>query len=436
MSKDRPTIRFRLVHKLIASYTAITFFTLAAIVFSLTGLHSLHKIARDIAKNDLVIVNSIQQLRESMEAQERNAGKYAILKRIEFEELFRRRASEFTENLKELEQSGRNLNLSPLQESYQAYRNAVERMFRGDEDIRSLKDAAEKVTSNINTLYKEQQRLLNSKLYVADQKQNSTVRWTFILTFTGLLMAMCVAAIFTYNISSAIKKLKRATLRIAEGDFDFDPQISLRDEIGELARDFTRMAAKLKILEQLNLDASPLTRLPGNAAIERTLNNRLSTGAPFAVCYADLDNFKAYNDRYGYIKASEVIKMTGGIIHNAVKKNAGNNAFIGHVGGDDFVMVVSPEEAPAVCEAIIQEFSNKIGAHYTLEDVERGGIEGVDRYGVPRLFPIMTISIAVIICQKGEYDSAVEIAKAAADIKEYVKGVGGSNYFIHRRKNR
>lgn len=437
MNKDHPTIRFRLVHKLIASYTAMTLFTLAAIVFSLTGLYSLHRIARDIARNDLVIISSIQQLSGSMQAQERNAGKYAILKRTEFQELFRRRESEFMENLRELERSGRNLDLSPLQSNYQTYRTAVDRMFQGkEEDTQFLKDAADKVTADINTLYNEQRRLLNAKLEAADRKQNSTVRWTFILSFTGFLLAICVAVIFTYNISSAIRKLKRATLRIAEGDFDYDPQISMGDEIGELARDFTRMAAKLKILEQVSLDASPLTRLPGNTAIERALNSRLSTGAPFAVCYADLDNFKAYNDRYGYIKASEVIKMTGEIIDNAVKKNAGNDAFIGHVGGDDFVMVVSSDEAPAVCEAVIQGFSDKIGVHYTPEDISRGGIEGVDRYGVPRLFPIMTISIAVIICQKGEYDSAVDIAKAAADIKEYVKGVAGSNYFINRRKNK
>lgn len=436
MTENQPIVRFRLVHKLIASYAAMVFFTLAAIISSLTGLYSVHKTARDIAGNDLVMINSIHLLSESMQAMERNAGKYAILKRTEFKELYERRESDFIENLQKLERSGDDLNLAPLRDSYSTYRTTVAQMFQGEhENTQYLKDAAERVTNAIDTIYNDQQSLLNVKLEAADQKQSATIRWTLILSSTGFMLAICVAALFIYNISSAIRKLKKATMRIAEGDFDYDPKIPIGDEIGELSRDFTRMAAKLKELEQMSLDASPLTRLPGNIAIERVLSKRLSKGSPFAVCYADLDNFKAYNDRYGYIKASEVIKMTGEIIYNAVRKHAGNDAFVGHVGGDDFVMVVSSEEAQRVCEAVIQEFSNGIVKHYTSEDLAKGAFEGVDRYGVPRVFPITTISIAVIICQKGEYDSAVEIARAAANMKDYVKGSAGSNYFINRRKN-
>ena len=103
-----------------------------------------------------------------------------------------------------------------------------------------------------------------------------------------------MAALLIYNISTAVRKLKRATHRIAEGDFDFDPGIPPGDEVGDLAEDFTRMARRLKELEQISLDASPLTRLPGNIAIEQVLERKLSEGIPFAVCYADLDNFKAY----------------------------------------------------------------------------------------------------------------------------------------------
>ena len=238
-----------------------------------------------------------------------------------------------------------------------------------------------------------------------------------------------------YTISSSIKKLKQATFFIAEGNFDHDPQLPPGDEIGDLARDFTSMAAKLKELEQLCLDASPLTRLPGNIAIERVLNKKLHETAPFAVCYADLDNFKAYNDRYGYIKGSEVIKMTGEIIYDAVTAHTSEDSFVGHVGGDDFVMVVPSEEAGMVCESVIERFSDKIRGHYGAEDLAKGFTEGKDRYGVKRIFPIMTISIAVLICQDGEYDSAVKIARAAVEIKEYAKEATGSNYLINRRRS-
>jgi len=104
------------------------------------------------------------------------------------------------------------------------------------------------------------------------------------------------------------------------------------------------------------------------------------------------------------------------------------------VGGDDFVMVVTADHATPICEAVIRVFTERIVEHYCAEDVARGAIDGVDRYGVQRIFPIMTISIAVIICQNDEYDSAVEIAKNAAEIKDYVKVTAGSNFLINRRK--
>ena len=116
--------------------------------------------------------------------------------------------------------------------------------------------------------------MLDAKLKSADQKESATVKWSMILSFTGFLLAIAVAALSIFNISSAITKLKKATHRIAEGDFDYDPQIPAGDEIGELAQDFSRMAERLKVLEQMSLDASPLTRLPGNIAIERILSRR------------------------------------------------------------------------------------------------------------------------------------------------------------------
>jgi GGDEF domain-containing protein len=184
----------------------------------------------------------------------------------------------------------------------------------------------------------------------------------------------------------------------------------------------------------MSLDASPLTRLPGNIAIERVLTKNLQAGEPFAVCYADLDNFKAYGDRYGYIKGSDLIKMTGEVIYEVVQRHADKNAFVGHIGGDDFVMVISPDCVDNVCKAVIDVFTERVPEFYSPEDLANGAIKGVDRYGVERVFPIMTISIAVVMCQKGEYDSAVLIAKAAAEIKDFTKGVAGSNYFIDRRK--
>jgi diguanylate cyclase (GGDEF)-like protein len=427
--------RFTLVQKLVASYAAMILFTIAALLYTVTGLYSIHKTAREIAQKDFPFFSAATKLRDSMVAQERYAGRYAILKGPEFKKLFQNRETEFLAILAQMQKDNDIRDLASLAKEYQEFRKAAYLLFQGNSNgLFTLKVTAENVATSLSNLYANQQDVLSAKLEATDNKEKSTVQWAFALSLTGFALAICVAAFFIFNISSAINKLKRATLRIAEGDFDFDPQIPAGDEIGDLARDFTRMAARLKVLEQMSLDASPLTRLPGNIAIERVLNQRLHDGGLFAVCYADLDNFKAYNDRYGYIKGSEVIKMTGEIIYEETKRHSDDNAFIGHVGGDDFVMVVTADHATPICEAVIRVFTEKIVEHYCDEDVARGAIDGVDRYGVQRIFPIMTISIAVIICQQDENDSAAEIAKNAAEIKDYVKVTAGSNFLINRRK--
>jgi diguanylate cyclase (GGDEF)-like protein len=427
--------KFSLVQKLLASYAAMTIFTMAALVSAILGLYSLNKTAREIANKDLVFIDSINKLRESIVAQERYAGKHSILKGPEFVELFHRREAEFQDLLNGFDKSRHFMEKQALDMLYGDFRRSSTALFSGNTSaLSALQDSSTRIVTLLDKLYTREQKLLGAKLKSADQKESSTVRLSLILSLTGFLLAIAVAAFSIFNISSAIAKLKKATHRIAEGDFDYDPQIPAGDEIGELAQDFSRMAGRLKVLEQMSLDASPLTRLPGNIAIERVLSRRLAEARPFAVFYADLDNFKAYNDRYGYVKASEVIKISAEIIDKAVRKVTDDEAFVGHVGGDDFVIVADCEPAEALCKQIIADFEAEIVKHYSAQDLARGAIEGVDRYGVARVFPIMTISIAVVICRDGEYDSAMEIAKAAAELKDHAKGFPGSNYIFNRRK--
>jgi diguanylate cyclase (GGDEF)-like protein len=399
------------------------------------GLNSLHESARDIAGSDLVLIGLTEKLRESVVAQQSYAGKYAILGEAEFAELFRRREVEFLDNFDRIRQQQPGPEMDRLSELYRDYRAAADTLFdggSGKDD--ALRFTTQSVLDAIDGVAAGQRHRLDQRLRDADHRERKTIRWALILSVTGFLMVISVAGFFVYTVSRALNKLRQATHRIAEGDFDHDPQIPPGDEIGDLAKDFTDMAARLKILGQLSLDASPLTRLPGNIAIERVLARRVQAGESFAVCYADLDNFKAYNDRYGYIKGNDVIRCTGEIIFDAVKQHGDNDAFVGHVGGDDFVMIVAPDRIPQVCTSVIDGFREMIPAHYSPEDLEKGTTDGIDRYGVPRSFPIMTISIAVLLCQKGEFDSAIEIAKAAAEIKDYVKGSPGSNYLVNRRR--
>lgn len=435
MPRKQPSRKLTLTQKLILSYAAMAFFTMGALMYAVMGLYSLHNTARTIAGKDLFLINSAEKLRASMLTQQRNAGKYAILRDHEYIDIYRRQEAEFLDRLRQAQQRKPGTELTLVGNVYQNYQSTAERLFSGAlNNDAPLRAASQKVLEAIDRFAAHQRQQLSYRLEEADRQEETTIRWTLTLSFVGFLLALSVAGFSVYTISRAITKLKRATHRIAEGDFDHDPLIPTGDELGDLAQDFSHMAGRLKVLEQMSLDASPLTRLPGNIAIERALTRRVDTGESFALCYADLDNFKAYNDRYGYIKASEIIQLTGKIIFEAVKEHGDSDSFVGHVGGDDFVMIVSPDHGIALCDSVIKGFDEMILTHYSPEDLDRGAIDGIDRYGVPRIFPIMTISIAVLVCDKGEYDSAIDIAKAAAEIKDHVKEFPGSNYLVNRRK--
>jgi GGDEF domain-containing protein len=201
----------------------------------------------------------------------------------------------------------------------------------------------------------------------------------------------------------------------------------------DLEHDIREMMCKIQASQQLCLDASPLTRLPGNIAIEQVLKGKMLHGEKFALCYIDLDDFKAYNDRYGYARGSELIKLTGEIIYLAKDRHGDPGDFVGHIGGDDFVLITSPENVEPVCSAITAAFDRAVPDHYDPDDRQRGYVEGTDRYGVTRRFPLMTISVAVVSDAQRNFSSPLEIAQVATELKDYIKRLPGSNYLVDRR---
>jgi diguanylate cyclase (GGDEF)-like protein len=174
------------------------------------------------------------------------------------------------------------------------------------------------------------------------------------------------------------------------------------------------------------LHASPMTRLPGGRAIDREVERRLEARAPFALSYVDLDHLKVYNDTYGYAKADGVILQTAGILRDAVARHGGEGAFLGHVGGDDFVILTPRERASRVCSEVVSAFDRVIPLYYERDDRERGSIEAVDRFGVRRSFPLLSISIATVHAPAGRFPAHAELARAAAQLKERAKRVPGS----------
>ena len=425
--------RLSLVQKLIVSFAIIGICLISAVVYAIMGLGTMHRMVGDIARNDLPASTEALTLLDTMKAQQRAAGKYQILKQPEFKEIYNQQSESFRRTLTSLQQKTAGDDLVLLSKSFEAYTGLIERILGGSViSDNEMKLAAMRVEQAIELMRSEQQKRLENKLEAARLREERTSSFALGLALSGVTLALLVASILVYSFSSSIGKLQKATHRIAAGDFDHDPHIPAGDEIGALSQDFMRMAVRLKELEQISLDASPLTRLPGNIAIERSINRRLREKTSFAMCYLDLDNFKAYNDRYGYIKASEVLKKTGEVIHEAVKRLNDPDAFVGHIGGDDFVVIIESQLAKSACQNIIADFDAIVPLYYSKEDLALGAIKGIDRYGVPRVFPLLSMSIAALSCQPGHYSSAAEIATAAASVKDRVKESSGSNYMIVR----
>ncbi len=183
-----------------------------------------------------------------------------------------------------------------------------------------------------------------------------------------------------------------------------------------------------------DLEANPLTRLPGNVSILNEFSRRIESKALFAVCYIDLDKFKAYNDKYGFEHGDEVIKETARTLIRAVKEEGGPDDFIGHIGGDDFVVVTALETSDKICEKIIADFDKISPSFYNETDRKNGYIIGHDRQGTERKIPLVSISIGVVTNEFRKIEHVAQIGEIGAELKSYAKGVEKSNYVKDKRK--
>lgn len=200
-----------------------------------------------------------------------------------------------------------------------------------------------------------------------------------------------------------------------------------------------RVRTQLRHVAQALL--SELTGLPGNTAIEQTIK-RLITGKDkkWAILYIDIDNFKAYNDVYGFLQGNELIKATARIIHKVVTDATSGSSgldsidFVGHIGGDDFVVTTTPEKVKPICEEIIRRFDAEAPLHYSKEDRERGYILTEDRRGQVVQHPIATLSIGVVTNQFRRIESQWMVSKIAAEVKQKAKATPGSSYYVDLRR--
>lgn len=182
-------------------------------------------------------------------------------------------------------------------------------------------------------------------------------------------------------------------------------------------------------------NANPLTGLPGNLVIEERLKKLVRDNEPFAVLYIDLDNFKAFNDRYGFEQGDRALRLTSAILSQALTACGDTGTdFLGHIGGDDFIIISRPEKADALCQTVIARFDREFRSLYPPEDLARGFITVLNRKGLEENYPLTTVSIAVVDNSERRFTNYLEIGEIAAQLKRRAKAIEGSVYLTDRRK--
>ena len=181
-------------------------------------------------------------------------------------------------------------------------------------------------------------------------------------------------------------------------------------------------------------DANPLTQLPGNFSIMKRIQGCIDGGARFTVAYADLDNFKSYNDKYGFMRGDDILKITARILTNSVRKLCLSECFVGHVGGDDYVFIVPSEKMDGVCAGIIANFDLIVGDFYDESDRAQGCIYSTNRKGERECFPFVSLSIAIVTNEYRPINHIGQVSAIAAEVKKRVKCMSGSNYYKDMRR--
>ena len=179
-------------------------------------------------------------------------------------------------------------------------------------------------------------------------------------------------------------------------------------------------------LLDINRTVSPLTGLPGNVQIQAEMKKRLMNKEKFVMLYLDLDNFKAYNDVYGFLKGDEIIKFTARTILKNVHDIDLEKGFVGHIGGDDFIAIISNDNYENLCQNIIIDFDYNVLNYYTEEHIEKGYIEVENRKGVMEQFPLTSISIGVVEVDSNNFNNILEIGEVGAQVKHLSKSIPGS----------
>ncbi|MFH1762390.1 MAG: diguanylate cyclase [bacterium] len=438
-------IMLNISNKMLIGYLPLVLIIITTAVFTLYKLKQVIEINKNIINADLAITQTTEDMIDVLLSQESYCQRYMILKSQDILSLFWKRDNDFTGLLKKLKdiptiESTLINNISKYHNEYIELFNqtisksdsAALKTYKEADSLRKIQFES-LITSikNFGSISRKNQREKTRLTAIISQ---NTFRYTAVLSLFGIILGISTAMIITKSISKSIKKLRIATSLVSDGQFENLPVVENQDELGELSWAFNQMASRLRELEKIHIDSSPLTRLPGGIAIENKLKKRINNNNPFSFCIFDLDNFKPFNDRYGYARGNDVIKKTAKIIESASRKIGTPDDFVGHIGGDDFALITSPGIYRGICELVIKEFDEIIPGYYDQNDRENRYILSKSRQGKSMKFPIMTISIAAVCSDKTKLTNHVEVGEIIADLKKHAKSFTKSILVVDRRE--
>ncbi|MFP4163798.1 MAG: HAMP domain-containing protein [Chitinispirillaceae bacterium] len=274
---------------------------------------------------------------------------------------------------------------------------------------------------------------VNLRMKDIDKQMAYLYRQCILIAALVILLHFGFAFLFVKMIMRPVSIINEATKAISKGDLSSRVPFAGQDEFGQLASSFNEMGVNLQRMRDEAKGANPLSGLPGNVTIANYIDQCLANGRIICVLYCDLDNFKAYNDKYGFTKGDDAIIYTRDCLVTASKRRDLRDVFVGHEGGDDFVVVCDYEFWEKFAKSFITNFDRGIYQFYNQVDARNGFIESVNRRGEHQRFPLMSVSVAVVTNKTRPFRRHAEMIQVAAEVKKYVKNMDGSCYAIDRR---
>lgn len=439
-------MNFTIRQKIFLSYIVMIAFTLIVGVYAVLTLKKLNSITTKIVFNYATVNETLTRMNDSILAQDLYEKRHLLLGQSDAEGMFSERGRDFRLYLTELAATGvfdRKMidNLSAVHHNYDTiFLKEVSLIREGRQkeaeviSSREAKKTFDTLLVSLKDMALKLRTLQNDNINQTNILSEKSLLITSVLSVFSFVFGILFAYLITNHLNTAIVRLKEAADSIKSGDFDNLPEIKGADELADLALSFKQMSGRLKELEAMNLDANPLTKLPGNLAIEKELFTRLNETQAFSFCLIDLDNFKSFNDRYSYARGSELIQWLSALLIRIKEECGTEDDFLGHIGGDDFILICAPERVNLICSRIIEEFDKGIIEHYDPEDAKKGFIISIDRNDKPAMFGIMTISIAVVNTDRTLIREPKEVTQKVSELKQYAKTFAKSIYIMDRRR--